>query len=888
MKQSRSRAHLTLARENSAASLTSREVIGVDALTDQQKTVAKHLIHRANCTGVLVAALAGEESWETRPLVLINGKLCILRFSDPGSALNRNKMNYIRALYAQLGAHKDINKSAIAVGQSDGQIWTLRRFHQSTYENLNPKESNTASMHPVHRAQSLIALISSLQSVGIIHGHLSLSNIGADEEQPMLLDFGFGGIEAHGLNLAPEIKNGLPPSLASDIYGLGKILEALLKHEESPEIHTIIKQMVADDPSDRPQIEAVKKAFLVKNSENKSAALGKSPMNSGKVLGRISKPLPVTEVPTQNNLHNPDSVIESTAVIGEESKPDSTNNQRIERKPTEILKLEPTPNIISTQASEATPLSEAPKIEATPTSTRARNFTTLIKTATPIKGPTRNLTATVVPSATPQRVKARAQINEEQTYEEPAKNQPGRAKNNNLIVALCLVIFMGLGATAVTFAVKYSKQISQPIDLESYWQSGQLKLQSQVVEEAVKKNSIKAQNIIIESIKSNKKIDNIRYDLLKVGFSKLWADSYSDNDRKILFGLSLEKPPSEILKILPNINSAHSGVIISIASQIREKRDSKIGELPLSAYADLPKPFNTAFAALEIFGTQQIGEPSALGLARIITGNISQNSLSLLLGDKPAGKVGILKILSDQLGEKFAENIILLNSKLGSGGLPELAWFHQSKSINWSNIPDVQKINLASGLNDLSNISLDHKLDLLTFPIIEIREAAAEQLKSDLDPTIAPILNIAASESNRLNRTQTVALLSTLSYQGEHSKKFTMDWFNTSPDPQTVLDILLARNSKETSDFFNLQAARYLADKNWTADFSKLKALAFHYEQVARALAYARLDPNKKEQLLFLRKMSNLESVNSIRKGILNKLKPFNAKSAVMVQPIED
>ncbi len=889
MKQSRSRAHLTLASENSTARSSSREVIGIDALSAQQNTVAKHLVTRAKCSGVIVGALVGEESWETRPLVLINGKLFILRFSDPGSALSRNKMNYIRSLYAQLGAHKDLARSAFAVGQSDGQIWTLRRFHQSTFENLSVKDSNSSLQHPVHISQKLIELVAIMQAAGIVHGHLSLTNIGADEETPMLLDFGFGALEASSGNLAPEVKNGLPPSLASDIYGLGKILEGLLKNENLPEIQDIIKQMLSENPAARPNIDLIKKTFLVKKSIDKPATPIKNPMSSGKVLGKATKPIsPSPELP------NPKIIAKSSKPQEAPPTPEILIDQhliespRLERRPTEIIKLSSPVEATPPATHEVATSTETNKIEQGTSATRARNFTTLIKSSAPTAQIVNNLTATVVPSATPSKLKARAQMVDERPVIEEILAEPTSTKSGNLIVVFCLAIFMAIGAFAVSFAVKQSKHMNQPIDLEAYWQSGQMKLQSQVVIAAIRENSVKASNIILKSIENDEKVENVRANLLKVGFSKLWSDAYSESDRKILLGLSLEKPPSEVLKIMPNINSAHSGVILAIASQMGERKDSKIGELPISVYSDLPKPFNTAFAALEIFGIKQIGEPEALGLARIATGNVSVASIKLLLQGKNDGKVGVLKILADDLGEKFAASLVTTNAALGQGGIYELNWFSQSQNVQWQKIPATDKIDLASGVAALANLSVDHKLDLLSFPIAEIRESVAQKLKTELDENIAPVIDTLITRNNRLTREQKITLISTLSYQGEHSKKFTLEWFKTNPSPEAVLDILLARDKKELTDFFNLQSAHYLTGKKWNADLSKLKQLAVHHEQVARALAYARLDPKNKEQLNFLRKMSNVEPVNSIRRGILNKLKPYDNKSTVTVRPIEE
>jgi hypothetical protein len=889
MKQARGRAHLTLATENTSRASTSREVIGIDSLNPQQTTVAKHLITRANCQGVLVGALVGEEGWDTRPLVLINGKLCILRFSDPGASLDRNKMNYIRSLYAQLGANKELARSAIAVGQSDGQIWTIRKFHQNTFAKLDTSAASINSIHPVNQAQKIIELISALQSNGIVHGHICLANIGTDEETPALLDFGFGCIDSNHADLAPEIKAGLPPSMASDIYGLGKILETLLKGDSNLEIQNLIKSMLAVDPSARPRLEEVKKAFLVKQQITKPMPHSAPSMKSGQVLGKIANttPKPI-DPPKEKTVKIPEpppvaanepsiKVPENTAV---RMTAEITVERPVNEKP-EIANPAPT---ISVEP-------PAPNKQLGPP--RARQLTTMMASAKPAPvAVTTNLTATPMPYAAPSKRRARAQ---ETVYEETPEVQHSSQEPNSAlrfvnamgILAWSLIV-ISMFSGAGYFIFKKLAHQNPKIDYAAYWESGQTKLQGEVIEAAVLRNSKSAKDAILSQVEKKNEIPKVRNDLLKIGFSKLWAAEYTPADKKILFALSVESPNPSVLKALPAIADAHSGVILALASQLNNTKESAVGALPIEAYSKLPPPFDMAFKSLGAFGIKNVGEPAALGLARIISGNISESSLQLFIDQDGVGKVAIIKIMADELGEDFAKRVVKLNQSLGENGFPELSWFNESNTIDWSSVSAITKLSLASGLTDFAGLSIEHKMDLLSSPITSTREAVAEVLISSLGESLQPVLKTLLSADNGLRRDQMVTLISALSYQGENSKKFTMEWFKTSPDPQTVLNLLMARNSKELSDFFNLQAARYLADKKWNASFNNLKQLSVHYEPVARALGYARLDPKKREHLLFLRKMSNVEPVNSIRQGIITKIKPFESKSSVSVHPIEE
>jgi hypothetical protein len=893
MKQVRGRAHLTLATENTSRASTSREVIGIDSLNQQQSTVAKHLITRANCKGILVGALVGEEGWDTRPLVLINGKLCILRFSDPGASLDRNKMNYIRSLYAQLGANKEIARSAIAVGQSDGQIWTIRKFHQNTFAKLDTSAASINSIHPVNQAQKIIETISGLQSNGIVHGHICLANIGTDEETPALLDFGFGCIDSNHADLAPEIRAGLPPSMASDIYGLGKILETLLKGDTNLEIQSLIKSMVSVDPSARPRLDDVKKAFLVKQPVAKPIANAAASMKSGQVLGKITntppqpvepqkeKPIKAPEIP---QIKEVDVSIKSAEKTVERSEARLTTEMKI------TATAEEKSAVIEKAPSVAV---EAPAVNKPLGPPRARQLTTLMPAAKPTPVASTNmLTATPMPHAAPAKRRARTQDVDHSEVEEMPTQADNPSATLQIVNAMGFLawslILISIFSAAGYFVFKAISDQTPKVDYAAYWESGQTKLQGEVIEAAVLRNSKSARNAILSQIEKKVEVPKVRNDLLKVGFSKLWAAEYTPADKKILFALSVENPNPAVLKALPAISNAHSGVILALASQLNNTKESAVSALPIEAYSKLPRPFDMAFTSLGVFGVKKVGEPSALGLARIISGNLSEASLKLFIDEDGVGKVGILKIMADELGDDYAKRVIKLNQSLGENGLPELSWFNESENVDWNSVSASTRLSLASGLSEFKDLSIEHKIDLLSSPITSLREAVSEIIIASLGDNLQPVIKTLLSADNGLRRDQMVTLVSTLSYQGENSKKFTMEWFKTSPDPQTVLNLLMARNSKELSDFFNLQAARYLANKKWEASFDTLKQLSVHYEPVARALGYARLDPKRRDHLLFLRKMSNVEPVNSIRQGIITKIKPFESKSSVSVHTIEE
>jgi hypothetical protein len=90
---------------------------------------------------------------------------------------------------------------------------------------------------------------------------------------------------------------------------------------------------------------------------------------------------------------------------------------------------------------------------------------------------------------------------------------------------------------------------------------------------------------------------------------------------------------------------------------------------------------------------------------------------------------------------------------------------------------------------------------------------------------------------------------------------FITAWFDLKPPPDTVLLLLLARASADSTDLFNLEATRYLKRSEFNYNLDVLKLLAVHPEPLARVLAYTKLDPNEQAQrsVLLERKLHEKE-----------------------------
>jgi len=85
--------------------------------------------------------------------------------------------------------------------------------------------------------------------------------------------------------------------------------------------------------------------------------------------------------------------------------------------------------------------------------------------------------------------------------------------------------------------------------------------------------------------------------------------------------------------------------------------------------------------------------------------------------------------------------------------------------------------------------------------------------------------------------------------------------------------VLLARSEKDSTDHFNLEAARYLRkNSDWTATTEMLQILAHHPEPLARSLAYARLSTRDPEQRKILQQRLSEEGDKGLANRVMEKL----------------
>ncbi|RIL09120.1 MAG: hypothetical protein DCC75_07300 [Proteobacteria bacterium] len=238
--------------------------------------------------------------------------------------------------------------------------------------------------------------------------------------------------------------------------------------------------------------------------------------------------------------------------------------------------------------------------------------------------------------------------------------------------------------------------------------------------------------------------------------------------------------------------------------------------------------------------------------------------------------------LHKELGEP------LLSFSAGQGEIlsKRIQWFESEKVAGWDSVGKGEKLFLAAGFLPPSQLSEEQLSDLLMFPSAAVRRESQKLLTKKLgSKEYSHTLKFLGSEKNRLTRFQTVSLVAALRLKSENAMSFVSKWFESKPDPQAVFDLLIARSSLPRSDHFNLQAARYLSDKAWSATVEDLRTLSTHPEALARALAYSRLDPTDPQEKAILQGAAAKEPSERIRQELLRKLHSTANPAAALAGP---
>jgi hypothetical protein len=388
------------------------------------------------------------------------------------------------------------------------------------------------------------------------------------------------------------------------------------------------------------------------------------------------------------------------------------------------------------------------------------------------------------------------------------------------------------------------------VEYEADWASRDRASMATVGRAALIRREPAAVNTIINDLISGSNPELVNGSVVRVALNESWRAELSPADQHAALVASLDQLVPEGRSQLQSLKDLHPGVLLALLGQGQSRFvTAEVKQLPVDILAKLPDPFGPLFSQVKAMGASKLGDDQVIGLAAIVTGNPAAGAFKRFLGEEsdPARLLAKVSVILPVVSASEPASAELLSAFAERGGELStiIGWFDLVDLAGWSKLRSSEKLSLLLGNVPESGMTQARLADLLTFPLDAVRQQAIIKLAEIFKgQDVQRLLVTLATPSNGLTREQIISLLSALKLPAQNRTPFISAWFDLKPSPEAVLLILLSRSNVDSSDVFNLEAARYLRRSDWSASTDILKLLSVHPEPLARVIAYGRLNPS--------------------------------------------
>ena len=448
----------------------------------------------------------------------------------------------------------------------------------------------------------------------------------------------------------------------------------------------------------------------------------------------------------------------------------------------------------------------------------------------------------------------------------------------NIVAALLAISIV----TGVSVWYRQEREIIPMTEANQALFSGQPSLMAQVAVAAIA-GQRSAQALIIQAVTEGKISDKlVNKRLITIAFDARWEQQLSDDDREVILRLSLAKLYPEGLNNSPSFSNVHPGILLAVIADISEERPATFADnISLAGFSSLPGEVGAAFKALTEAGVQQVSDPSARALARIIGSHATDADIARVLEGRGAGARLRALVPLFELQPKLARNTLNFIAS-SSGVLTELLRFLGSDfSAGWGKAAPQTILNILAGTPPAS-LQVEQWADLLAFPEQGVKRAAAVALTERFVKQESETVTLLAAADLGLSRSQIATLVSALGLPPEERYTLLSRWFTSGPNAQALKSILLVRNKAAANDPFNLEAARALSNSNIVFSNAELRRLTQFKEPLVRAIAYSHLTADDPAQREILEQSAQQESDQKLRNGLLERLSDYARTQAAL------
>lgn len=367
---------------------------------------------------------------------------------------------------------------------------------------------------------------------------------------------------------------------------------------------------------------------------------------------------------------------------------------------------------------------------------------------------------------------------------------------------------------------------------------------------------------------------------LTIAASAGWYEQFSSEERRTLFAFALAPILKERIGELPSLSVLHYGVALALLGGLPESQSTRLlQQLIEFKKEELPSPYRAALERFSAFSQPQ----GAMLFRRLIllrTTGVTRENLESYIPmtldeDDIRQRIGLL------LPGLPRDNRTVLWSYLMDhpGAQRSIGWFVVDSLAKWSDLSPERLLDISYISEDFSDLSTPQLGDLLVAPFLDEkrRKALVDQILAKMGAfALADFFRVLSSGTD-LTRDQVVTLLSGLMVDADSRYAFMSKWFETNPEPQSIVRLLVACSDVAGFDHFSLPASQYLREKkSWMVNAQQLERLTRHVEPLARGLAYTRADTNDPIQMKLLRRRYEEEQSIALKKFLRTKLSDNN------------
>lgn len=363
---------------------------------------------------------------------------------------------------------------------------------------------------------------------------------------------------------------------------------------------------------------------------------------------------------------------------------------------------------------------------------------------------------------------------------------------------------------------------------------------------------------------------------LKIAAHAGWYKEFSSEERRILFAFALAPILKERIGEVPSLSTLHCGVVLALLGGLPESQSPiRLYKLIESIKQTLPYPYGAAFVRSTKFSESQGAMLFRLFILLRTTGftreNVEKYIPMTLVDDEIRPRI---ELLLPELSS--GSKVVLWNYLLDHpGARRSIGWFLNDSLAGWSAMPPERLLEIGYVAEDFSDLSAPQLGDLLVAPFLgkKRRDLLVEQIVARMgEPALGDFFRVLSSSTD-LTRDQVITVLSGLMIDSDSRYAFLSKWFETNPDPQSIITLLVACSDVDGFDYFSLPASQYLRDKkSWRVNSQQLEGLIRHVEPLARGLAYTRANINDPIHMKLLRRRFEEEKNIGLKKILRMKL----------------